>query len=279
MAEKFRQITILKADGKREAFEIDKLRHSLLNSGATEKAAEEVLSHILPELHNDMTTAEIYRHAFSILEKTDRPVARSYSLRRAVMDLGPSGFPFEDFVARILEAKGFKCETRQTVLGACVPHEVDVVAYNEKKLVMVEAKFHNELGNKSDLKVVLYVKARFDDLKENVFDYGGTRRSITDSWLVTNTKFSSTAIHYGVCKDLTMIGWNYPEKGNLQDMIEDEALHPITCLVSLSSTDKNTLLGLGVVLCSDVKKDPKLLNKFLGPDFDAKPVINEINEL
>src|SRR3989344_1674690 len=216
------QITVLKADGKREAFEIGKLNASLLHSGATEEAVEKVISHVLPELRDGMTTSEIYKHAFSVLQGISRPVARSYSLRRAVMDLGPSGFPFEDFVAEILKAKGFQCETRQTVLGGCVPHEVDVVAYNAKKLIMIEAKFHNELGTKSDLKVVLYIKARFDDLAENVFNYGGQNRKITDSWLVTNTKFSSTAIHYGVCKNLTMIGWNYPEKGNLQDMIEEE---------------------------------------------------------
>jgi Restriction endonuclease len=195
------------------------------------------------------------------------------------MDLGPSGFPFEDFVARVLEAKGFKCETRQTVLGECVAHEVDVVAYNKEQLIMIEAKFHNELGTKSDLKVVLYIKARFDDLRENVFDYGSANRHITDCWLITNTKFSSTAIHYGVCKNLTMIGWNYPEKGNLQDMIEDENLHPITCLISLSSADKKTLLDKRIVLCSDIKKNPTLLNEFLGKTFNIEPVVNEINEL
>lgn len=217
-----KQLIIIKANGEREIFEPEKLRASLLKSGATPEVIEKVVSHVLPELHNDMTTADIYKHAFSILQGLSRPAARSYSLRRAVMDLGPSGFPFEDFVAKILEAKGFKCETRQTVLGGCVPHEVDIVAYNEKELVMIEAKFHNELGTKSDLKVALYIKARFDDLAENVFNYGGQNRKITSSWLVTNTKFSSTAIHYGVCKNLTMIGWNYPEKGNLQDMIEEE---------------------------------------------------------
>lgn len=279
MAQMSEQITVIKANGRRESFEPEKLRASLLHSGATDEAAEEVLTHILPELHDGMTTDQIYKHAFSILDKTNRPVARSYSLRRAVLDLGPSGFPFEDFVAEVLKAKGFECKTRQTVLGGCVPHEVDVVAYNKKKLIMVEAKFHNELGTKSDLKVVLYIKARFDDISENVFNYGGTNRRVTDSWLITNTKFSSTAIHYGICKNLTMIGWNYPEKGNLQDMIEEEALHPITCLVSLSSTDKKTLLGERIVLCSDIKKNPKLLNKFLGPNFNAKPVIDEINEL
>ncbi len=221
MVETKEQITILKANGKRETFDPEKLRASLFRSGATEEAIGKVMSHIESELHNDMTTGDIYKHAFSILQGISKPVAGSYSLRRAVMDLGPSGFPFEDLVAEILRAKGFQCLTRQTVLGGCVPHEVDVVAYNEKKLMMVEAKFHNELGTKSDLKVALYIKARFDDLAENVFNYGGINRHITDSWLITNTKFSSTAIHYGVCKNLTMIGWNYPEQGNLQDMIEE----------------------------------------------------------
>jgi len=273
------RMMILKADGSRELFDPEKLRASLLHSGAPERDAEKVLAHILPELHRDMKTSEIYQHAFVILQKISRPIARSYSLRRAVMNLGPSGFPFEDFVAEILKAKGFKCETRQTVLGGCVPHEVDVVAYTADKLIMVEAKFHNELGTNSDLKVALYVKARFDDLRENVYDYGGAKRKVTDCWLITNTKFSSTAIHYGVCQNLTMIGWNYPEKGNLQDMIEEEGIHPVTCLVSLSDVEKKTLLAGGVVLCADIKKDPELLVKLLGKDFDIKPVINEINEL
>ena len=279
MTDSQRQIIILKANGEREAFDPEKLRTSLLNAGASPEIAESVLSHVLPELHDGMTTAQIYQHAFSLLTSTSKPVARSYSLRRAIMDLGPSGFPFEDFIAEILKAKGFECKTRQTVLGGCVPHEVDVVAFNAKKLIMVEAKFHNELGTKSDLKVVLYIKARFDDLKDNVFNYGGTNRKITDSWLVTNTKFSSTAIHYGVCTNLTMIGWNYPDKGNLQDMVEEEGLHPITCLASLLPSDKKVLLGERIVLCSEIKNNPDLLSRFLGKDFDIKPVISEIEGL
>ncbi|PIP55707.1 MAG: ATPase [Candidatus Zambryskibacteria bacterium CG_4_9_14_3_um_filter_42_9] len=279
MAEITNKVSVLKADGNREIFDEEKLRASLLHSGASEKSAENVISHILSELHDEITTGEIYRHAFSVLQNISKPVARSYSLRRAIMDLGPSGFPFEDFIAEVLKAKGFKCETRQTVLGVCVPHEVDVVAYNDSKLIMIEVKFHNELGTKSDLKVVLYIKARFDDLAGNVFKYGGVDRRITDSWLITNTKFSSTAIHYGVCNNMTMIGWNYPEKGNLQDMVEEEGLHPITCLSSLSAGDKKMLLEKRVVLCSTIKKDHNLLSEILGGGFDITPVINEINEL
>ena len=274
-----KQIMITKANGEKENFEPEKLRASLMHSGASEESINTILSHVLPELHDDMTTGEIYRHAYSILQGISKPIARSYSLRRAVMDLGPSGFPFEDFIAAILKSQGLNCVTRQTVLGACVPHEVDVVAYDDKRLIMIEAKFHNELGTKSDLKVVLYMKARFDDLRDNVFDYGGKGRAMTDAWLITNTKFSSTAVHYAACKNLTLIGWNYPEKGNLQDMIEKESLHPVTCLSSLSSSEKKTLISSGVVLCSTLKENPKLLADLFGPSFNTEAVTSEINEL
>ena len=273
------QITIVKANGVHEAFDPEKLRFSLLHSGASHEATEDVIKHLVHALHSLMTTHDIYQHAFDTLEKINKPVARSYSLRRAVMQLGPSGFPFEDFVAEVLRAKGFECLTRQTVLGGCVAHEVDVVAWNDKKLVMVEAKFHNELGVKSDLKVVLYVKARFDDLASNVFSYGGTNRKVTDSWLITNTKFSSTAIHYAECKNMTLIGWNYPERGNLQQMIEEEKLHPITCLTTLTDTEKQKLLTSGIVLCSNIKTKPQVLTDLLGHAVDSEKVLTEINEL
>jgi hypothetical protein len=211
---------IIKASGEKQQLNEEKLRSSLKRSGATDEAIEECLSHIENELHEGVTTAEIYKHAFDFLHRWKEPVAMRYALRRAVLALGPTGFPFEKFIAEYFRDKGFEAVTDQEVLGVCVPHEVDVVAWNNDKLIMAEAKFHNELGIKSDLKVALYIKARFDDLKANVFNYGGKDRKITDAWLITNTKFSSTAIHYGACQNLTMIGWNYPEHGNLQDMIE-----------------------------------------------------------
>ena len=102
---------------------------------------------------------------------------------------------------------------------------------------------------------------------------------MTDAWLVTNTKFSSTAIHYGVCKNMTLIGWNYPEQGSLQNMIEEEGLHPITCLLSLTASEKKLLLVGGVVLCSSIRDNPSVLTKILGPNFASERVLNEINEL
>lgn len=273
------EIIIEKANGKREVFDPSKLEGSLMRAGASPEAIEDIMVHITPELHDGITTAEIYSHAFELLHAKEKPVARSYSLRRAIMDLGPSGFPFEDFIARVLEAKGFQVKTREVVLGGCVPHEVDVVAWNDEKLIMCEAKFHNVLGIKSDVKVALYVKARFDDLKDNVYNYGGKDRPLNEGWLITNTKFSSTAIHYAECKGLTLIGWNYPEKGNLQDMIEEEALHPITCLTSLSTTEKATLLGMSIVLCTDIKENIETVQKVLSSRIDINTVLAEISEL
>lgn len=250
---------IIKADGTKEQFNPAKLEKSLLKSGATSDIVNMVIDHVKNEITDGMTTAHIYKHAFFLLNKSHKPIARRYSLRRAVMTLGPTGFPFEKYVAKILNEGGYTVLTDQVVEGGCVEHEVDIIAWNEAKLIMAEAKFHNELGIKSDLKVALYIKARFDDLREVTHNYG-KRRSVDEAWLVTNTKFTTTAIKYGMCKGLTMIGWNYPSKGNLQDMIEDGDLEPITCLTSLSKASLRTLIEKGVVLCKDLRENLSILS-------------------
>ena len=126
------------------------------------------------------------------------------------MELGPSGFPFEQFVAEIFRSKGYETVTDQIVLGGCVEHEIDVVAWKKDELIMNEVKFHGDIGLKSDLKVVLYVHARFEDLAENVYEYGGKTHKLTGGWLITNTKFTVSAIKYAVCKKMNIVGWNYP---------------------------------------------------------------------
>lgn len=263
-----KQIEIIKANGKRQVFDPQKLRNSLIRAKAIPAIADRIAEHVEQELKDGMTTKDIYRHAFKILERELKPVALRYSLRKAVLDLGPSGFPFEKFVAEIFKAKGYETETDVEMPGVCVQHEIDVVAWNENKLIIVEAKFHNALGVKSDLKVALYIKARFDDLTSTVFDYGrnppshkataGQGRKIDEGWLVTNTKFSEQAITYAECKNMKLVGWNYPQKGNLQDLIEDAGLHPITCLQSISRTEEQMLLTSGIVLCKSIKEDPQL---------------------
>jgi hypothetical protein len=274
-------IFVIKADGSREAFDVSKLEGSLKRAGASSKDAEVIINTISNDLTDGMTTHDIYHRAFALLHSENRPVAFRYSLKRAIMELGPSGFPFEDYVAEIFKSKGFETLTGQMVRGKDVDHEIDVVAWNDEKLIMVEAKFHNQLGVKSDLKIALYVKERFDDLSQVTFDYGKKGRALDEGWLVTNTKFTSKAIEYGSKqgKRLVMIGWNYPDDDNLHDMIVRAKLHPLTCLVSLDGHAKKELLNNGVVLCKAIANDPNLLDSVGVFGEAAKKVLEEINSL
>ncbi len=272
-------ISITKADGTKELFDKSKLVNSLRNAGGNEQIIEEILLGLNKEMYEGMPTSEIYSRAFKLLRGHSMPIAIKYSIRRALSELGPDGFPFEKYVAKIFESWGYETLTDQTVLGVCVPHEVDVVAWNKDKLIMVEAKFHNELAMKSDLKVVLYIKARFDDISGTMFDYGNIKRHLTEGWLVTNTKFTDQAIKYGECNHVKMLGWNYPEKGNLHDIIEELHLHPFTCLDSLSNIMKKSLLSKGVILCTDILYKPSILEEIGMKSPETDSVIAEIKEV
>lgn len=272
-------ITITKADGTKELFEESKLVGSLRNAGGSEPVIEEIVDHVSKEMYDGMPTNEIYSRAFKLLRTHSMSVAVKYSLRRALSELGPDGFPFEKYISKIFEAWGYKTLVGQNVLGVCVSHEIDVVAWNKEKLVMVEAKFHNEFAMKSDLKVALYIKARFDDLRGNMFSYDGLVRKLDEGWLITNTKFTDQAIKYSECNGVKLLGWNYPKTGNLQDVIESLKLHPFTCLDSLSNANKKSLLQKGVVLCTDILNHPEVLDEVGIKDPEKQEIMKEIYEV
>lgn len=267
---------IVKATGEREEFDPQKLKDSLARAKAGPQTIDRIVGQIESELKDGASTKDIYIHAFQLLGQEEKPVAARYSLRRAVMELGPTGFPFEQFVAEIFRTKGFETQTDFIAKGECVEHEIDIVAWNKEKLIMVEAKFHNELGIKSDLKVALYVKARWDDLMEATFDFGGRRRKLDEGWLVTNTKFSESAIKYAKCRNMKLVGWNYPAKGNLQDLIEEAHLHPITCLTSITPHDERALMEAGIVLCKQAKENLDILAQVGLPQEKIEKMLEEI---
>lgn len=269
---------IIKSTGEKELFDVRKLEASLSRAGASKSSVDLIAEHILKEVRDGMSTGEIYAHAFSLLRRYEKPVALKYSVRRAVMELGPSGFPFEKFIAELFKARGFKAETNLIARGHCVEHEIDIIAWNDLKLIIAEAKFHNDIGLKSDLKVVLYVKARFDDLKETYFTVEGKKRKYDEAHLITNTKFTSSAIEYAECAGLALIGWNYPAQGNLHNIIEDFNLHPITALTALSGSEKRDLLSQGIVLSKQLSDKNVLKNAGIR-DNNIDAVLHEIKEL
>jgi len=172
-------------------------------------------------------------------------------MKRAVRELGPSGFPFEKFIAEIFKARGYKTETGSVIKGKCATHEVDMVAEKDGKKILAEIKFHNNLGITSDLKVALYVDARFVDLGIG---------TLSEGWLITNTRFTRNAIKYGECRNLHMLSWSYPQNSGLQNLIEESGVQPITALPSLSGHEKRQLLDQGIVLCRMLNAEPPNLS-------------------
>lgn len=268
-------ISITKSDGTKQLFEEEKLVSSLRRVGASAEIVEDVVDEIGKEIRDGMTTSEIYSRAFALLRKHSSSVAAKYSVRRAMIELGPDGFPFERFIARIFKMWGYDTITDQMVQGKSVDHEIDVIAWKDESLAMVEAKYHNEFGMKCDLKVSLYVKARYDDINDNFYNYGGTKRKLTERWLITNTKFTDKAITYSECNNLKLLGWNYPAKDNLHEIISENSLHPIACLTSLTRDQKRELASLNVLVCLDLVGNPNLLNQIGVKKEDQEKVLTE----
>ncbi len=271
-------ILIEKEDGSREPFVVEKLRTSLHKAGANGRTVDNIAAHIERELRSGMRSVDIYKHAFEILRKSELIAASRYSMKRAVFELGPTGFPFEDFLAEIFRAKGWDVHTRQLMRGACVTHEVDLIARNGDVVVGGEAKFHNDLGIKSDLKVALYVESRFQDLRERPIQlFEG--KALAEYWLITNTKFTSEAVEYGRCRGMTLISWNYPSQGNLQALIEETAIFPVTALSQISRTDRMRLVKEGLVLCRDILRRPERLAELGYKKGKAEAIIGEARSL
>ncbi len=261
MAHTQSMVLVTKASGERVPFSKDKLRQSLQRSGASADIIEMVTQAIDPYLHEGISTKEIYKLAFSLLRKKSKSQAARYKLKQGIMELGPSGFPFERFVAEILRRQGFVVDVGIVVKGHCVSHEVDVVAHKGNKHFMVECKFHNTQGMKSDVKVPLYIAARFKDIEQHCLTLHEPGSQFHQGWVVTNTKFTNDAIHYGTCAGLHLLGWDFPRKGGLKDQIDQFGLYPLTCLTTLTKAEKQALLSKKIVLCSELLENKELLNQ------------------
>ena len=243
-------IYVVKASGDRAIFNQDKLIRSLDKAGAGQDIITEVLSGLENQLYDGITTQKIYRQAYKILNKLSKHRAGRYKLKEAIFELGPSGYPFEIFVGELLKKQGYKVEVGIIVQGKCVKHEVDVVAENEHNHFIVECKFHSAPNKKSNVVVPLYIHSRFRDIVANMHHLPGYQTKLHQSWLVTNTRFTSDAIDYGKCSGMNMISWDYPSDSNLSQRVSRTGIHPVTSLSCLKRAEKQKLLALGSVTCN-----------------------------
>ena len=274
------QPQIVKSDGTKELFDSNKLLGSLLRARASKTIAEDIVEKINKEIRENMTTSQIYDRAFDLLNNRSKRTAVKYSIRRSVLNLGPTGFPFEKYIAEIFKAKGYETRTGQMLQGKCLEHEVDMVAWNDKELIVAEIKFHNEINAKSDTKVALYVKARFDDLKSENFKIAGKNRKIGRAMLITNTKFTTNAKKYVQCVGtFEMICWDYPSKDNLFDLIEETQMHPMTCIPTLTKKNQQDLLKKGIVNCMSLKNKSSALKEVGVSDEKINDILENIETL
>jgi hypothetical protein len=271
---------ITKADGTKEFFDSEKLMHSLLQARSNPKIAEEIVDKINKEIRDGMTTSQIYERAFDLLNNKSKKTAMKYSVRRSILNLGPTGFPFEKYVSEIFRIKGYETRVGQIVQGKCIEHEVDMLAWNDKEVIVSEIKFHNELSAKSDTKVALYVKSRFDDLIGQKIKLGGKDREIKKGILITNTKFTDTAKSYCECVGtFEMISWDYPNKNNLFDLIEETQMHPVTVIPILTKQNQQDLINNGIVNCMSLKNKRAAMKNAGIPESKIDEIIQNIDNL
>jgi len=254
---------ITKASGELVPFDEGKLRTSLQRAGAEPEVASAIVEQVAARISQGMSTRQLYRMAPGPLHKRSHRTAARYRLKQGILDLGPSGFPFERFIGRILAHDGYTVQVGVTVQGHCVAHEVDVVADKDSQHYVVECKYHNTPGRICDVKVPLYIQARFLDVAEQWRTHPGNGTRHLQGWLVTNTRFTSDALQYGQCAGLRMVSWDHPAKGSLRDRIDRSGLYPLTCLGSLTKAEKERLLQRGLVLVRDVLEHPEALHDAL----------------
>jgi len=166
------------------------------------------------------------------------------------MDLGPTGYVFEKYMAKILIEYGFKTKVSTFVTGFCVDHEVDVIAEKGGNHYMIECKYHNDLDIGCDIKIALYVQGRFQDIKKGC-EANLNCYNLKEGWLATNTKVTSEVIKYASCVKLRVIAWHYPKQENLEYFIENKKLYPISILQGLNNQQKIILFNQNTITIQD----------------------------
>ncbi|WP_272023977.1 ATP cone domain-containing protein [Olleya namhaensis] len=269
-------IYIKKSSGDRVKFSIEKLKQSLINSGADNALADSITKNVRDELFQGISTKEIYNRAFALLKSKKSHIASKYKLKKAIYELGPTGFPFERYVAAIIATSGYKTKVGDIINGHCVKHEIDILATKANETHVIECKFHSEAGLNCNVKIPLYIYSRFKDVQLKWNNSLKLKTKVTQGWVVTNTRFTEDAKTYGNCVGLHLLSWDYPINDGLKQRIDKYKLYPITTSTLLTNREKQFLLNREVVLCKDLINDAFYLDH-LGVSKNRKTrILNEI---
>lgn len=270
---------VIKYSGDTVDFNPEKLLKSLLKAGANLEQANQIIATISAQLYEGMATKQIYKMAFALLKKNSNAYAARYNLREAIRMLGPAGFYFEKYIARLFESEGFITKTNLVLQGKCVTHEIDVLIQKDSEKGMIECKFHAGREVASDVKVPMYILSRFNDLKTKSHSFFNTQSPLNSCWIVTNNRFTADAITFANCSGLQLLSWNFPENNSLKFKTDHNKLYPITCLTTLSAAEKDKVLQQDLVLVKDILLNSSVLETVgLSPN-RIQNVLKEAKEL
>ncbi len=272
-----KNILIIKNNGEQENFDPEKVKKSILNSGADLKTAKKISQDLIHELKPGMTTEKIYKIVREKLKASkNKKIFLRYNLPLAIAKMGPEGFAFEKFIGEVFRAYNYNpVYVGKKINGKCIIHEMDIVAEKGNEKLTAELKFHNSRSKKSDLKVVLYMKARFDDILNSGY-YGDF---IPHQLIITNTKFTTNAKTFAKCAGVKVLSWNFPESSNLHDFILKSGIHPLTALTTISNKAKEYFIKRKIVSCRSLMQNEKIFlkeNPFI-PKSDFAKIEEEIS--
>ena len=254
------KIFIVKADGHKEPFEDRKLLGSLLKSRLGIKDASSILSRIKRNVRSGISTEDIRERTFTILCKRHLPQAQLYNLRVALSELPPRSF--EQYIMRLFEKEGYKCEWERIIRGEGTSHEVDVIAKKDPDWFLVECKHRGNYRKISGLDKVLQVRARFEDIADG-YKKGRSKYNFTSAWVVNNAKFSNHAIEYAKTKGIILTGWGYPKGKNLAEWIQGLEAYPITIIHGKDNAVR-TLISKSILTSFELEDKKSVVERLIG---------------
>lgn len=244
---------VLKAGGRTEPFDRDKLCRSLIKSGAADEVAHKICYAVAGDITPNTSTGKIWRMTLKQLAQVDVKASARYSLRRGMAHLGPDGFVFEKFVEVLLGAYGYETRRNRMLIGGSgLQHETDVEASRGGMHAFIEAKYKNEYGLRTHINDVMYAHARFKDIVEKIKKDNPSDPVKYEQWVVTNTEFTDSCIKYAEHVGMRLLGWNYPVDGALEDLIMQEKVYPLTILPSVTRADRTKFFKEGLMLAQDL---------------------------
>jgi len=243
------KINVINSLGEVEPFSLDKIYCSLLRSGASEEIAKKITSIVEKKVRPNISTFEIYKIAKKYLAKEKRSSFLKFDLKYAIKRLGPEGFVFEKFIKEILQRLGFEVTNNRIIQGKCISYEIDFLIKTKTTKHLGECKYRNGTGERIDVNVLLKSFAVLDDIKSNNLNCE------IKTMVVTNEKFTEKAIRYAKCKNIKILGWNYPENEGLETIISNNNFYPITILPSFNKNYLQFFAEENVLLINNLTEE------------------------